>query len=241
MAGCLARREAAGPGDESHFDRGGVSRPDQPQPGSGRGRDGGRRSCWSAEPRSRSPLRIYLNNDAVTQEYDHILRLDQVHSVFDDLIFELHQMDSTGRRRPRDGCPAHAGGDRAKAGGGRRDTSRPDRRCRAAAGAGRPGRPPPTERGGAGRHKAPGRRHRASRRGRPRLAGPGDPRGAPPHGGARRSPIDPESPACWTAASNEIQAIVALYVAFIVVGGALVAAGQPRRQTAASPPRCAGS
>ncbi len=41
--------------------------------------------------------RIYLNNDAVTQEYDHILRLDQVHSVFDDLIFELHQMDSTGR------------------------------------------------------------------------------------------------------------------------------------------------
>ena len=42
--------------------------------------------------------RIYLNNDAVTQEYDHILRLDQVHSVFDDLIFELHQMDSTGRR-----------------------------------------------------------------------------------------------------------------------------------------------
>lgn len=42
--------------------------------------------------------RIYLNNDAVTQEYDHILRLDQVHSVFDDLIFELHQMDSTRRR-----------------------------------------------------------------------------------------------------------------------------------------------
>ena len=41
--------------------------------------------------------RIFLNNDAVTEEYDHILRLDQVHSAFDDLIFELHQMDSTGR------------------------------------------------------------------------------------------------------------------------------------------------
>jgi nitrate/nitrite-specific signal transduction histidine kinase len=40
--------------------------------------------------------RIYLNNDAVTQEYNFILRLDHVHSVFDDLIFELHQMDSTG-------------------------------------------------------------------------------------------------------------------------------------------------
>ena len=34
----------------------------------------------------------------MAQEYDHILQLDQVHSVFDDLIFELHQMDSTGRR-----------------------------------------------------------------------------------------------------------------------------------------------
>ncbi len=41
--------------------------------------------------------RMYLNNDAVAQEYNHVLRLDQVHSVFDDLIFELHQMDSTRR------------------------------------------------------------------------------------------------------------------------------------------------
>jgi nitrate/nitrite-specific signal transduction histidine kinase len=41
--------------------------------------------------------RIYLNNEAVTQEYNHLLRLDQVHSVFDDLILELHQIDSTGR------------------------------------------------------------------------------------------------------------------------------------------------
>jgi len=41
--------------------------------------------------------RIFLNNDAVAEEYDHLLKLDQVHSVFDDLIFELHQMDSTGR------------------------------------------------------------------------------------------------------------------------------------------------
>ncbi len=41
--------------------------------------------------------RIFLNNDAVTDEYNHLLRLDQVHSVFDDLIFELHQMDRTGR------------------------------------------------------------------------------------------------------------------------------------------------
>jgi nitrate/nitrite-specific signal transduction histidine kinase len=43
-------------------------------------------------------VRISLNNDAVTQEYDHILRLDKAHSLFDDLTFELHQMDSTGRR-----------------------------------------------------------------------------------------------------------------------------------------------
>jgi nitrate/nitrite-specific signal transduction histidine kinase len=41
--------------------------------------------------------RIFQNNEAVAREYDHILRLDQVHSIFDDLIFELHQMDSTGR------------------------------------------------------------------------------------------------------------------------------------------------
>ena len=41
--------------------------------------------------------RIYMDNDAVTLEYDHILRLDEVHSVFDDLILALHQMDSTGR------------------------------------------------------------------------------------------------------------------------------------------------
>ncbi len=43
-------------------------------------------------------FRILHNNHAVAQEYDHILQLDQVHSVFDDLIAELHQMDSTGRR-----------------------------------------------------------------------------------------------------------------------------------------------
>jgi HAMP domain-containing protein len=42
-------------------------------------------------------VRIYLNNDAVAQEYDHILRLGQAHSLVDDMIFELHQMDSTGR------------------------------------------------------------------------------------------------------------------------------------------------
>lgn len=41
--------------------------------------------------------RIYLNNAAVTQEYDYILRLDKAHSLFDDLVFELQQMDSTGR------------------------------------------------------------------------------------------------------------------------------------------------
>ena len=40
-------------------------------------------------------VRIYLNNDAVAQEYDHILRLGQAHSLFDDMFFELHQMDST--------------------------------------------------------------------------------------------------------------------------------------------------
>ena len=43
-------------------------------------------------------FRILQNNHAVANEYDHILQLDQVHSVFDDLIAELHQMDSTGRR-----------------------------------------------------------------------------------------------------------------------------------------------
>ena len=40
--------------------------------------------------------RIYVNNGVVTQEYNLILRLDHIHSVFDDLIFELHRMDSTG-------------------------------------------------------------------------------------------------------------------------------------------------
>jgi nitrate/nitrite-specific signal transduction histidine kinase len=42
-------------------------------------------------------VRIHRNNTAVTAEYDHMQRLDQVHSLFDDLIFELFQMDSTGR------------------------------------------------------------------------------------------------------------------------------------------------
>jgi nitrate/nitrite-specific signal transduction histidine kinase len=42
-------------------------------------------------------VRIHRNNDAVMTEYDHIQRLDQVHSLFDDLIFELFQMDSTRR------------------------------------------------------------------------------------------------------------------------------------------------
>jgi len=41
--------------------------------------------------------RIFLTNDAVTEEYGHLLRLDQLHEVFDDLILELHQMDSRGR------------------------------------------------------------------------------------------------------------------------------------------------
>jgi nitrate/nitrite-specific signal transduction histidine kinase len=38
---------------------------------------------------------IFRNNEAVGREYGHILALDQIHSVFDDLIFELHQADST--------------------------------------------------------------------------------------------------------------------------------------------------
>jgi two-component system nitrate/nitrite sensor histidine kinase NarX len=42
-------------------------------------------------------IQIYVDNQAVTEEYRHILRLDHVHSLFDDLIFDLHQMASTGR------------------------------------------------------------------------------------------------------------------------------------------------
>jgi nitrate/nitrite-specific signal transduction histidine kinase len=40
-------------------------------------------------------LRILRNNEAVGREYGHILALDQIHTVFDDLIFQLHQADST--------------------------------------------------------------------------------------------------------------------------------------------------
>jgi len=41
-------------------------------------------------------VQIYRNNDVLSREYGHILALDQVHSVLDDLIFELQQMDATG-------------------------------------------------------------------------------------------------------------------------------------------------
>ena len=32
-------------------------------------------------------VRIFHNNEAVAQEYNHLLRLDGIHSVFDDLLF----------------------------------------------------------------------------------------------------------------------------------------------------------
>ncbi len=40
-------------------------------------------------------VRLYQNVDSSALEISQILKLDQVHSVFDDLIFELHQIDST--------------------------------------------------------------------------------------------------------------------------------------------------
>ena len=39
-------------------------------------------------------LRLYQNVDASSSEISQILKLNQVHSVFDELIFELHQIDS---------------------------------------------------------------------------------------------------------------------------------------------------
>ena len=41
--------------------------------------------------------RILQNNEAVALEYQHIRTLDELHSAFDDLIFELHQIDATRR------------------------------------------------------------------------------------------------------------------------------------------------
>jgi nitrate/nitrite-specific signal transduction histidine kinase len=41
--------------------------------------------------------RIFLNNEAVAREYRQVLSHEEVHSVFDDLIFELQQTGSTGR------------------------------------------------------------------------------------------------------------------------------------------------
>ena len=41
-------------------------------------------------------FRIVGNHDAVVREYDHVLKIDGFHAAFHDLIFELHQMDSTG-------------------------------------------------------------------------------------------------------------------------------------------------
>ena len=39
-------------------------------------------------------VRIFRNNDVVVREYGHILRLGQIHSLFGELIFELHQVDA---------------------------------------------------------------------------------------------------------------------------------------------------
>ncbi len=40
-------------------------------------------------------LRISHNNEDVVREYGHILRHDEIRSLFDELVFELHQVDST--------------------------------------------------------------------------------------------------------------------------------------------------
>jgi len=45
-------------------------------------------------------LRIYRSVDAISEEYGHILSLDEVHSVFDDLIFDLQQMGATASYDP---------------------------------------------------------------------------------------------------------------------------------------------
>ena len=39
---------------------------------------------------------IVRDHDAVVREYDHVARVDAVHATFHDLIFELQQIDSTG-------------------------------------------------------------------------------------------------------------------------------------------------
>ncbi len=41
-------------------------------------------------------FRIVGNHDAVVREYDHVLKVEGFHAAFHDLIFELHQIDSTG-------------------------------------------------------------------------------------------------------------------------------------------------
>ena len=41
-------------------------------------------------------FRIVENHDAVVREYDHVFKVDSFHAAFHDLIFELHQLDSTG-------------------------------------------------------------------------------------------------------------------------------------------------
>jgi nitrate/nitrite-specific signal transduction histidine kinase len=38
-------------------------------------------------------VRIFRNNEAVVDEYLHLQRLEQVHSLFDALVFELHQAE----------------------------------------------------------------------------------------------------------------------------------------------------
>jgi HAMP domain-containing protein len=40
-------------------------------------------------------VRIHLNNEAVLREYGHIRRADEIHLLFHDLVFELHQADSS--------------------------------------------------------------------------------------------------------------------------------------------------
>ena len=77
-------------------------------------------------------LRIYLNNEASAQAVGQIRELDQVHSMFDDLIVELHHIDCHATARSHRGRPAHAGGDRAAAGCDRRGASGPSRVRRSA-------------------------------------------------------------------------------------------------------------
>ena len=41
---------------------------------------------------------VFRNIDATASEYGHILALDELHEAFDDLIFEVRQMHDSGRR-----------------------------------------------------------------------------------------------------------------------------------------------